>query len=81
LIQQIVGPGIDVIDTGTPVARQVAHLLDVHDAQTSRAATGSLRAFTTGDPECFVAVVRRLCGTVISASAVNLPVSLEGRLG
>lgn len=51
LLQSIVGPGIQLIDTGAAVARQVARLLEKEKlARPAAEQNGHIRIRTTGDP-------------------------------
>ena len=72
LIQRLAGDEIAVIDTGEPVARQVARLLDTHETHSRRQAPGRLTLLTTGDPEHFATVVGRLTGERVVAERVEL---------
>lgn len=76
LIQRLVGAEVTVIDTGVPVARQVARLLVANDLHGQRQTPGRLTVLTTSDPERFSVVVRRLTGEQVVAEHVEL--ALEG---
>jgi glutamate racemase len=52
LIQEIVGPGVRVIDPAPAVARQVARLLDLHDLVAPAMQKPAYVYATTGDPAC-----------------------------
>jgi len=66
LIRQIAGEGVAIIDPAPAVARQVQRVLSRHSlaspAAAGRAAPGTVRAFTTGDPGRFAALSARLLG-------------------
>jgi glutamate racemase len=53
VINQIVGPGVRVIDPAPAVARQVMRLLDSLGLKNSRSRSGQLRFFTSGDETQF----------------------------
>jgi glutamate racemase len=74
LIQRLVGDNVDVIDTGLPVARQVARLLDVGDLHTARQGEGTLTLLTTAETERFTQVVQRLTGQPVTAEHVELTI-------
>ncbi|MBO8137445.1 MAG: glutamate racemase [Desulfotomaculum sp.] len=59
-IQAIVGPGVTVIDTGEPVARQTARVLDKHNLKSSRQCRGRETFFTSGDIKTVEPVVQLL---------------------
>lgn len=60
-IERVVGPDVEVIDTGAPVARQVARILDQHNLAASQPFTGPrLHFYTTGDPALVAPIARRL---------------------
>jgi glutamate racemase len=63
LIQEIVGPQVQVIDPAPAVARQVGRLLDAHGLRSSAAKLGQVRYLTTGDPARLQALLPRLIGT------------------
>jgi glutamate racemase len=50
LIQQLVGPGVSVIDPAPAVARQVKRVLQGRSLLAQTAGAGTLRVYTTGDP-------------------------------
>jgi glutamate racemase len=62
VIEDIVSPGVRVIDPAPAVARQVARLLDAHGLHKPDRATGVVRFLTTGDPGQLQALLPRLVG-------------------
>ena len=60
LIERIVGPGVRVIDPAPAVARQVGRLLVERGLEAPAAATGYIRCTTSGDPQVFSALMRRI---------------------
>jgi glutamate racemase len=62
LIQQIVGPGVQVIDPAPAVARQAGRLLEARNLRASDNQRGDVRYFTTGDPYRFGEMLPRLIG-------------------
>ncbi len=51
---------VSIIDTGLPVARQLARLLEQHALTCTNANGGNLRAYTTGDPKALTTVFDKL---------------------
>jgi glutamate racemase len=65
LIEQIVGPGVRVIDPAPAVARQARRLLEARGmmgAQEVKSATARTRFITTGDAGKFAEVLKKLIG-------------------
>ncbi|MBX2979722.1 MAG: glutamate racemase [Flavobacteriales bacterium] len=60
LIERILGPGVRVIDPAPAVARQVGRLLVEHGLEAPATATGDIRCTTSGDPQVFSALMRRI---------------------
>lgn len=54
LIEEIVGPEVEVIDPAPAVARQVGRLLDHHHLRNKPDHSGRIQFMTSGDPEAFV---------------------------
>jgi glutamate racemase len=51
LIQQIVGPGVRVIDPAPAVAKQTRRLLETKDMRNKPGSKGSVKLFTSGNPD------------------------------
>lgn len=62
LIQEIVGPGVRVIDPAPAVARQVSRLLDLAGERTTGRESGMLHFFTSGNALQFENLLPRLFG-------------------
>ena len=62
LVEKIVEPGIQVIDTGAPVARQTERLLTQWGLLAPKTRTGQEWFYTSGDPVAVVPVIGRLWG-------------------
>lgn len=60
LVEKIAGPGIMILDTGKPVARQVVRVLEVRGLLSLRQEGGKESFFTTGNPEKVAPVLARL---------------------
>lgn len=60
LVEKIAGPGIKILDTGKPVARQVVRVLENRGLLSPRQEGGKESFFTTGNPEKVAPVLRRL---------------------
>jgi glutamate racemase len=73
LIQEIVGPGVRVIDPAPAVARQAARLLGIRPGEPvpSRGTASSLRFFTSGKAETFRALLPQLWGESGPVEAVK----------
>ncbi len=64
LIQQIVGPSVEVIDPAPAIARQAGRLLENRGLRVPCDTVGQVRFFTTGDPSRFEEILPRLLGEV-----------------
>jgi glutamate racemase len=62
LIQQIVGPGVQVIDPAPAVARQTGRILEERDLRGSGNEPARVSFFTTGDPYRLEEMLPRLLG-------------------
>lgn len=60
LIERITGPGVRVIEPSAAIARRLAQLLEEHGLAAPEGNAGSLECFTSGEPERFHAVLKRL---------------------
>src|SRR6185295_4972938 len=68
----VLGPGVELIDSGPAIARRTQALLDEGGLRRTDGA-GSLRVLTTGDPEVVAAVVEHVWGTPLPVAHVDLP--------
>jgi glutamate racemase len=78
LIQEIVGPEIQVIDPAPAIARQANRLLHLHGLQTKTPQAASIQFYTTGSPDRLLGVLPILIGEKHPIRAVqwqygNLP--------
>lgn len=62
LIQEIVGPGVKVIDPAPAVARQTARLLDDYNLGNPGHSSGGTRFLTSGDPQVMAVLLEKLLG-------------------
>lgn len=62
LIEDILGPEVEVIDPAPAVARQVGRLLDRHHLWNRSDHSGRVRFMTSGDPEAFARSLQHLLG-------------------
>lgn len=62
LIQQIAGPGVQVIDPAPAIARQTQRLLESRGWLSRETDKAGLHFFTSGDPQQFTALLPRLLG-------------------
>jgi glutamate racemase len=74
LIQRVAGPQVNIIDTSTAVARQLARILDERQLL-SAAPVGPVRFYSSSDPLQFQAALRLLWDSQATSSA--LPPSRE----
>ncbi|MBI3976756.1 MAG: glutamate racemase [Chloroflexi bacterium] len=56
VIANLAGPDVEIVDTGEPVARQVARILDANNLRCHRERAGRLTLLTTGAVEPFAAL-------------------------
>ncbi len=59
-IKRLAGPGIEVIDSGRPVALQTGRVLERHNLRSERGGKGKQIFYTSGDPEKVGKVISRL---------------------
>ena len=71
LIQEIVGPHVEVIDPAPAVARQVARVLAACDLRNSDAALGKIQYLTSGNSLHLAALLPPLVGEQASVDKVN----------
>jgi glutamate racemase len=69
LIQEMAGPGIDVIDPATAVARELRRRLDGNHLLNPSAAPGIEQFWTTGMVEDVQPIVRQLWGKPVGVDA------------
>ncbi len=72
LIQEIIGPGVQVIDPAPAIARQVSRVLQSHGIANPGAQTGGLRIQTTGDPKSLEAILSKMLGESTLVESVSL---------
>lgn len=79
-IERVVGPSVEIIDTGAPVARQVARVLDRHNLAALHPFTGPrLHFYTTGDSTLVAPIARRLLALLgLEHDAAAMPVEGVG---
>lgn len=70
LIEQIVGPEVEVIDPAPAVARQVGRVLDALDLRAVESSVGTVQFLTTEDPAKLSKMLPRLIGEHNSAKQV-----------
>jgi glutamate racemase len=70
-ISQVMGPGVELIDSAPAIARRTQSLLR-DDGRPRDAATGSFRVLTTGEPRAVAPVVSRLWGAEAPVEAVEI---------
>jgi glutamate racemase len=62
IIQEVAGPGVEIIDPAPAVARQTGRVLAQHHREADGSAGPEHRFFTTGDPARFAVALRHLLG-------------------
>lgn len=60
VIRRVAGPGVTIIDTAVPVARQVGRVLDAGGLRREGEVKGEVRFYASGDEEGFLRVARKL---------------------
>jgi len=76
VLRRLVGPGVQLVDTGAPVARHTRRRLAQAGLLAPGDGPGALRLFSTGDPaRLHAAAARWLQAGVDAAEAVALPTS------
>jgi len=71
LIEQLVGPGVTVINTGGAVARHLKHRLEVGGLLTDATAPGTLRFYSSGDVAAQGVLISRLWGEEVAVDALQ----------
>ncbi|HET6443667.1 MAG TPA: glutamate racemase [candidate division Zixibacteria bacterium] len=70
LIEQIVGPGVSIIDPAPAVAMQTLRILEKQSLVTPSDSPGTTAAYTSGNPDSFHSLILKLLGLDIPASSV-----------
>ena len=70
LIEQIVGPGVSIIDPAPAVAMQTLRILEKQSLVTPSDSPGTTTAYTSGNPDSFHSLILKLLGLDIPASSV-----------
>ncbi len=78
LIEEIVGPEVEVIDPGPAVARQVGRVLETRGLRGSESSLGAVQYFTTGDPAKLRQLLPKLIGEESPVEALHWE---QGQLG
>jgi glutamate racemase len=71
LIEEIVGPDVEVIDPAPAVARQVKRVLDTQGLRTAASAPGAVQYLTTGDSIQLSQLLPRLIGEAGQVSSIR----------
>ena len=71
VIQEIVGPGVDVIDPATPVARELRRRLEAAGSLNEDDASGTEQFWTTGAVEVVEPIVRQLWGSTVLVAGLK----------
>ncbi len=66
LIAQVVGPGVQLVETGEAVARQLAHVLAQHQLLTSGPGPGVEWFWTSGAEDAAAPIIARLWGEPVA---------------
>lgn len=69
VLQEVVGPDVEIVDPSPAVARQVARVMAEHRNAPDHA--GEVTFFTSGDPAVFLALVPRLLGENVAPAQVR----------
>lgn len=73
LIEEIAGKRLQIIDNSTPVARQLARLLDAAQLGAPLDSTATLQLLSTGDGSRLTALARQQAGFDVDARLQNIP--------
>jgi glutamate racemase len=76
VIQEIVGPSIKVIDSGTAIARRLHHLLNHHGLSSESQQTGTVRFFSSADNGIADGVISELWGSRVKTEKMAEVVSV-----
>ncbi len=71
LIEDIVGPGVRVIDPAPAIARQTRRVLEARRSRNAPQAAGGVIYYTTGDPTEAAVVMARLLGEAVTVRALG----------
>lgn len=71
-IADLVGPAVTLIDTGAAVARQTRRVLEAHRLLRGDARPGTVRFFTSGEPDEVAPVIGRLWGEPTSVEPLSV---------
>jgi len=69
VLQEIVGPNVDIVDPSPAVARQVGRV--IAEQRNDEAHTGTLTFFTSGEPDAFRHLATRLLGEPLQPEQVR----------
>jgi glutamate racemase len=69
-ISEVLGAGVEILDSGAPVARQVERVLRQEGLLRAADGVGTIRLLTTGDPEVVRPVAERLWGDSLEIEGV-----------
>jgi glutamate racemase len=71
LIEEVAGPGVDVIDPATAVARELRRRLETSDLVNASDGVGTEQFWTTGEAETVEPIVRQLWGKQVSVAGLQ----------
>jgi glutamate racemase len=71
-IAEVLGPDIQILDSGAAVARQVDRVLAEHDLASARCEGGSFQLFTTGNPNLVEPVASNLWDEQLNVEGLSI---------
>ncbi len=71
-LEAVLGPGVQILETGEPVARRVRQVLEAHGLETPDPGPGTLRICTTGDPRRAAERIGRLLGEAVPVEGCRI---------
>jgi glutamate racemase len=81
IIEDVAGPGVDIIDPATPVARELRRRLESAGLLNESAAAGTERFWTTGTLEVVAPIVRQLWGTNVDIAGLKAGTTTDEPVG
>jgi glutamate racemase len=71
VVAEVLGEGVDIVDSGAAVARQVERVLAANGLL-SQTGNGDFRFLTTGEPASVAPIVERLWGNVVEVGHISI---------
>jgi glutamate racemase len=78
LIEEVAGPGVEIIDPATAVARELGRRLEIASLLADRHVAGTEQFWTTGKAESVEPIVRKLWGHDATVAGLSAPAKSAG---